>query len=83
MAGATVPPIQQLVGDDPRAAEANYEKASRLAELAARSGRSDLLKPMLMRATALRQRSGISEADFPASCTLTPDEVLSGSFLPE
>jgi hypothetical protein len=27
--------------------------------------------------------TGISEADFPASCTLTPDEVLSRSFLPE
>jgi hypothetical protein len=27
--------------------------------------------------------TGISEADFPANCVLTPDDVLSGSFLPE
>jgi hypothetical protein len=27
--------------------------------------------------------TGVAEADLPASLTLTPDEVLSGSFLPE
>jgi hypothetical protein len=81
MAGATEPPIHQLVGDDPRAAEADYKKASRLAELTARSGRSD--KTYADARGSAAAETGISEADFPASCTLTPDEVLSRSFLPE
>ncbi len=39
MAGAAGAPVEQLASDDPRAAEANSEKAARLPKLAAGSGR--------------------------------------------
>jgi hypothetical protein len=71
MAGATGASLEELVRNNSRATATDRSEALRLAKIYADGRKS------------AAGETGIPEADLPLNCPFTPDDVLSGSFLPD